>query len=299
MVGDNALVVMFADVSESTRLYEALGNTAAQEIVGRCLRVLTDATEQYGGQVVKTIGDEVMCVFPNALDAARAAGEMQAGVRAARATDELPFGPIRVRIGMHYGNVLVETGDVFGETVNIAARMAKLAKPDQIITTEPLVWALPEDLRGMVRYVDEQTIAGRIDKLDLYELIWEVSELTDLAIHEPPKALRTVHTQLSLSFQDQRLQLDEGQPSITIGRSEQSQLIVPSLLASRSHALIHYSRGRWVLRDQSVNGTFVLRDNGNEYSVLRDEHVLDGHGKIGIGERPKDKSEFVISYGCE
>ena len=293
------LVILFADISESTRLYEALGNTEAQRLIARCISLLTGVAESYRGQVAKTIGDEVMCVFPNASDATQAAGEMQGGIRKLQVVDELPFGRIQLRVGLHHGPVLIETGDVYGETVNIAARMVKLAKPDQIITTEPTVWKMSDDQRAMTRYVDEQTIAGRLDKMDFYEIIWEVSDLTDLATHEPPRALRTTHTGLSLSCAGQRFFLDEDTPTITIGRSETNALVVPSLLASRQHCEIHLTRGRFVVHDQSVNGTFIRRADGREVSLLRDDHPLSGSGQIGIGEPPGEQEELIILYSCE
>ena len=89
--------------------------------------------------MVKTIDDEVMCVFPNASDATRAAGEMQAGIRNLQTGDELPFGRIQLKVGLHHDTVLVETGEVYGETVNTASWMVKLAKRYQAITTEPTV----------------------------------------------------------------------------------------------------------------------------------------------------------------
>lgn len=293
------LVILFADISESTRLYEALGNIEAQQLISRCLSQLSGVAESYRGQVVKTIGDEVMCVFPNASDATRAAGEMQAGIRNLQIDDELPFGRIQLRVGLHHGTVLVETGEVYGETVNIAARMVKLAKPDQIITTEPTVWKLSEDQRAMTRYVDEQTLAGRLEKMDFYEIIWEVSDLTDLATHEPPRELRTTHTSLSLIFGDKQFLLDGRKPDISIGRSETNDLVVPSLLASRHHADIHLTRGRFVVHDQSVNGTFIRRLDGREVSLLRDDHPLSGSGKIGVGEPPDEHEELTIKYSCE
>jgi class 3 adenylate cyclase len=295
----NSLVVLFADISQSTRIYEALGNTEAQALVRRCLNELSALTERYHGRVVKTIGDEVMSVFPSALDAARAASEMQGSLRAVQGEVELPFGPIRIRIGMHFGEVLLEGDEVHGETVIIAARMVKLAKPDQILTTAPTVSALPDELRAMTRYIDEQTLAGRLDKLDLYELLWEVSDLTDLATHAPPAALRTVHRTLRLCFGARECLLDEHASAFTIGRSEQNDLVVPAPLASRRHVIIRYTRGRFVLTDRSVNGTYIARDDGQRIEVLRDDHPLDGSGKISLGE-PADKDRaLLIDYRCE
>ena len=71
------LAVLFADVSGSTRLYETVGDAVALATIGRCLALVRTACEGYRGRVIKTIGDEVMAVFPSADLAAEAAAEMQ------------------------------------------------------------------------------------------------------------------------------------------------------------------------------------------------------------------------------
>ena len=65
----------------------------------------------------------------------------------------------------------METGEVYGETVNTASRKVKFAKPDQTITIDPTVLKPTEDQRAMTHYVDEQTLAGRLEKIDFYEVI--------------------------------------------------------------------------------------------------------------------------------
>jgi adenylate cyclase len=70
--------VLFADVSGSTHLYESLGDGEALACVTRCLAIMRDATLGHGGRVVRTMGDELLCVFADATDAARAAAAMQA-----------------------------------------------------------------------------------------------------------------------------------------------------------------------------------------------------------------------------
>ena len=72
--------VLFADVSESTKLYETAGDVIAQQAIGRCLEMMKKATEAAGGRVVKTIGDEVMAIFRLPDAAAAAAAEMQGAV---------------------------------------------------------------------------------------------------------------------------------------------------------------------------------------------------------------------------
>jgi len=74
------LAVLFADITGSAKLYETLGDAEALATVERCLAVMRQACVDGGGRVVKTIGDEVMAVFPAADAAARAATDMQARI---------------------------------------------------------------------------------------------------------------------------------------------------------------------------------------------------------------------------
>lgn len=291
------VVILFADMSGSSRLYDALGNTDAQTLVSSCLEILTDVTSTYRGRVLKTIGDEVMCLFPTVVDAARAASDMHLSVRRAYDPDDLPFGRIQIRVGMHYGEVLEEGDDLYGETVILAGRMCRSAKPDQILTTEATVEALPEELGAAVRYVDEETIRGPLDKMHLYELIWELSDLTDIA-EESPRGLRKTHSILALECNGQSYELSRERPSLAIGRSRQNDVVFPNALTSRNHARIELRRGRFVLCDESVNGTIVVREDGKTISLIRDEYALDGQGRIGMGAPPDTNPELSIEYKC-
>ena len=121
--------ILFADICGSTRLYEQYGDVQARQLVSQVLNALTDETSRYAGTVIKTIGDEIMCRFPDAEQAVRAACDMH---RVLKEEATLAKRNIAIKIGLHHGPVLLENNDVFGDGVNVAARMASLAKADQI-----------------------------------------------------------------------------------------------------------------------------------------------------------------------
>src|SRR4029077_12686306 len=81
--------VLFVDVCGSTKLYETLGNARAQAVIGKTLDILSQAATRHLGTIVKTIGDEVMCTFTSARDAAEAAVDMQRSVRQATTTEDI------------------------------------------------------------------------------------------------------------------------------------------------------------------------------------------------------------------
>jgi len=119
------MAVLFADVADSTQLYEVLGDTSAFSAVRDVITMLKAITTSCGGRVVKTIGDGLMCVFPSADSAAGAAGDMLLQVAQRPPMDNGKS--LAIRVGFHFGPVIEESNDVFGDSVNIAARMAELA----------------------------------------------------------------------------------------------------------------------------------------------------------------------------
>ena len=159
------LAVLFADVSGSTKLYESLGDQEALATIGRCVALMSSVCVGHGGRVVKTIGDEVMVVFASADKAAEAAAEMQS-----RISEHAPVGGSRlaIRVGFHLGPAIETAGDVFGDSVNVASRMAALAKREQIILSSHTVAALAPWLRARVREVDKLSVKGKSQDIGIF-----------------------------------------------------------------------------------------------------------------------------------
>ena len=124
-------------------MYESLGDTLALRRIGRCFSVLAEIAEENDGRVIKTIGDEIMVTFPSADAAVLTATSIQKTMTRESAQDSPK---IQLSTGLHYGQVLMEESDVFGGTVNIAARLVNLANPGQILTTGATIGAVATDL---------------------------------------------------------------------------------------------------------------------------------------------------------
>ena len=75
-----SLAILFADIAQSTRLYDSVGNTAAHALISACIEVMRGVCVTNNGTVIKTIGDEIMCSFPTAEDAVKAARELQPAI---------------------------------------------------------------------------------------------------------------------------------------------------------------------------------------------------------------------------
>jgi len=286
------LAVLFADVSGSTRLYETVGDAEALATIGRCLSLVRAACEGHGGRVVKTIGDEIMAVFPGADQAAEAAAEMQA-----RVFDEPQGGRARlaIRVGFHVGPAIEVDGDVFGDSVNVAARMAALAKGEQVILSGQTADALPPLLRARVREIDSLTVKGKQQDIGIFELIWQSSDADLTALSTRP--VRAI-ARMRLRHGVREFELTETQSTLTLGRDPQNDVVITDRLASRMHARIERRRDKFVLIDQSSNGTYVRIDGEPDIQLRREEMILRGRGQVSFGHAPGDSDGESLIYSC-
>jgi adenylate cyclase len=165
--------MLFADVVGSTTIYEKLGDKPAAKLIETCIVIMRDAVGDQGGRVVKTIGDEVMAVFPRAAAACEAAKSMQYKVNQMEAASGIK---LAVRIGFHYGPVLEENNDFFGDGVNTAARLAGLAKANEIYTSGATAKELPSELRASLRDLSAISVKGKQDELQVFQVVWEESD---------------------------------------------------------------------------------------------------------------------------
>ncbi len=286
-----SLCLVFADVAGSTRLYETIGDAKALEAVERILSILRRVTATYRGRVIKTIGDEIMAVFPSAEDGMQATSEMQQ-----RVFELPPFGSnkIGIRVGFHHGPVVEVDGDVFGDTVNTAARMAGLAKSGQIFTTQSTVAMLPELLRMSTRSLDALTVKGKAEEVLVAEVIWqENSELTMKASSIKP---RLMEIELELRTIDTKLVLNGRSDALMMGRDASCGMVIRDVRASRMHARIERQRDKFLLFDQSTNGTYLQIGDENMVILRHEMMPLRGSGRIGFGHPPDEAGDEALAF---
>ncbi len=297
---ENLVAILFADVVGSTHLYEAMGDDKARETVQECLDVMKQATEKYGGTVIKTMGDEVMSTFPSADDAMNAGTRMQQ-----RITNNQDIGSdninVAIRIGCHYGPVTIQDRDIFGAAVHTANRMTSQAKAGQILTTSATVDQLSGEWKALVRQIDLATVKGRSGQVEVFEVLWQPEEATSMlpAIgwgKAKPSKLGT----LVLKFQGLEIVVDQNSNQIiTLGRADDNDVVIKGNLISRIHARIEVSKDRFILIDESTNGTFLQRNDGEEVFVRRDEIELVDGGILSLGRVAPRGTSLAIEYTCE
>ncbi|MGB5209689.1 MAG: adenylate/guanylate cyclase domain-containing protein [Gammaproteobacteria bacterium] len=299
MSNEIEVAVLFADVVGSTELYEILGDLKARDTIARCLDIMKNATDQNNGSVIKTIGDEVMATFPTADDALNAAREMQSSI----GKGDVSAGEgvsLAIRVGADYGKVLPGERDVFGATVHTANRMTSQAKARQIITTSNMVEQLSAEWRASVRQIDLAHVKGKSGEIALFEVLWQKEDVTSMlpTITWANEQQRNIG-RLRVLYQGQEVLLTVDQQHITIGRADDNDLVVKGNLISRIHCRIEMNRDKFMLIDQSTNGTFVVTRHREELFVRRDSLHLTGEGVIGLGRVVQPTSAQAIRYIVE
>ncbi len=294
MSSTQSLAVLFADIAGSTRLYEELGDGPAKHLIGRGLAAMSERAAAAGGRLVKTIGDEILCTFPDATAAARAGLGMHEALFRVH-----PAKPLVAYVGLHWGEVIQENGDIFGDAVNVASRVVNLRRPRETLTTASTLNQLESDLRTRARRIDRVQLKGKEEAFEIYELVLETTDLTIIGAFRLPEAnpvLSPNTTHLDLNVGGEPHRLDARRSPVTLGRLDHCDIVVPSTCTSRTHARIEYRGSRFVLIDQSSNGTFIQPDGDEGCHIVRDEIDLTGSGKIGFGAPVGESGLTPVSY---
>lgn len=169
-----AATVAFIDLAGFTAIAEVHGDEAAVETLEIFERMVREALAGYNPPI-KWIGDEAMLSFPEPEAAIQALGAL---LQSCRKEPRLPL----TRTAVNHGPVIRRGSDLFGSTVNMAARIAALASAGQLLATRPIAEAA--DARGIrVRELGEVTIRSVVDAVPLYEI--ELAPAPDPAWIDP------------------------------------------------------------------------------------------------------------------
>ena len=284
---------MFADIAGSTALYDTLGDIAAKQKIDICLKLMIRITAEYEGIVIKTIGDEIMCRYPSADFAVQAACAMH---KLIDNHGELRTQAIAIRIGLHSGSIIQDKGDIFGDTVNVAARISSFAKARQILITNMVVEELHGVLKAMARVYDVAPIKGKRTELSIWEIIWEDEEdATYIARATPVKSEKS--QKLHLNFNQQKFLVPFSSVPFSLGRSQEANILINTQCVSRIHAFIEFSRGKYILVDKSSNGTYVFLNETRQTTFLHREAMpLTRDGVISLGQDVEEGKNTLVQF---
>jgi len=300
--------VLFADLRGSTSMYETLGNAEATTVVTRSVAMIARVVEEHGGQVIKTLGDGLMAIFPEPSSAVQASDDMHdslariglplPGSAAGAGEFRAPPTSLKLQVGMAHGEVVEMSGDVFGDAVNVAARPLDHAGDNETLATASVVDGLEDWERSRFRSLDRMQLRGRVEPVHVH-LLEPVRRFGDTAATAfgdmapasiDPEGIRLIWLDLNRIYSGTSL-------PVILGRSPQATYIIDDNRVSRSHARIDWHGGTFQLTDLSYNGTYVRFDNDPEIiSLRRGACTLHGAGVIGLGTPPSEPVSPCVRF---
>ncbi len=284
-----SLVVMFTVVGGRgvASIEEQL---AKRDLFSACISAMVQVAKRQQGRLVKTIGnDKQMWTFPQPDLALTAAEDM------AEAVGGIDY-DLHVGAGFHFGEVIEEGGDVFGDNVNTAARVADLAKFGEILVLKGTMEQLPADSQLGFRPFDTMRVKGKEDVLEVFEYLADDADATVMTAR--PVIQKALSATLVLTSKSGRLETKAGQRGVTIGKDRGNDVVVANIddCVSRFHARIEFMGKQFMLVDQSTNGTYVYPLRGDETFLRRDSLPLDGQGVISLGGTLRSDTLGSILY---
>ena len=276
--GPSLVSVLFADVSGSSQMYAERGDAAAFAIMSRCLDLLEEHVRRQQGRVIKRAGDAVLAVFDDAAKAVRAAEGMQQALQSSDCG--LRSEGVHVRAGISRGTAVHDAGDIYGDIVNVAARLVSLAGADEIFLSGEVRDGLPPPMQSLARLIDSPVLRGRPHQVPVYEYLWAPEDST--AMQQAPVDFPATAT-LEVECGAQHFVVDPDHPKLSIGRDGSNDISIAQEIVSRYHATISLRGNQFLVVDRSTNGTYVRTDHGDSFRVMRDELTLAGSGQIFAG----------------
>lgn len=282
------LTTLYADICDSVGLYERVGDQLAHDMVEESMRVMVSLTLQHEGRVIRTQGDGVMCTFATPGQALAAARAMQTSHSAQT---------VKIKVGFNHGQAIARNGDVYGDSVNLAARVTSFARSGEILTTENTVAMLPDEQREQAHLIDRTPVKGKRAPTGIYSLSRNIDPqaVTLIAQVRNDAAADTV-APLALRYGNQSLLLTGNEPTLVIGRDEDCGLIVQSTWVSRRHVSIERRRNQYLITDHSTNGTYVSAANTPLVFLKREATRLVGSGVLALGAPPGETPANTVRF---
>jgi adenylate cyclase len=300
--------IVFADLRGSTGIFLTQGNARASVLVAQSVALAGSVVQAHRGQVIKTLGDGLMAIFESPIDALDGVMAMRAELdqrlteqALKQASDPEGFMALRLQIAVAQGELVALGDDVFGDAVNVAARLLDHAGDHETLATGAFFRSLPESKQKGFRSLNRVRLRGRAEPVDLF-----------LLDHPPDDTAENPHpattacgdtlpspdpTGLRLTLREQSWVITPEQLPWVLGRSPQSQIHLPDTRVSRSHARIDWNGASFLITDLSFNGTFIHFGPIKEWITLRRSQCsLHGHGHIGLGASPLDPDAAVVVF---
>jgi len=169
--------VLFTDIVGSTTYFDRFGDTEGLLLLYQHDSLVKAVVEEFKGTVIKTIGDSVMAEFADTLPAVHAAIAIQRHLM--DRNESLPRNKrLHIRIGIHTGFGFRRANDLFGDIVNVAARITKCSGPAQILVSQSVVESIPAR-EVFFKSLGPVSLEGKIDAEEIFEAYWADGAIYD------------------------------------------------------------------------------------------------------------------------
>ncbi len=184
------VAIMFTDIVGYASLVQK-NEAVALELLEENRQLLRPLFTQYGGRTVKTTGDGFLVEFASVLEAVRCAIEIQGFLeeRNASAPEERR---IRIRIGIHLGDVESQEGDLLGDGVNIASRIESLAEPGGVCISEQVYHQVRNKIDEPIVGIGKQELKNIREPMELYKIVLSSSSVGAASAPEETKSIRVL-----------------------------------------------------------------------------------------------------------
>lgn len=277
--------ILFVDIVGSVDMFSTSGDNAAAREIQTLIAAWIVIVERLGGTLVKSMGDGLLCTFESVDHACEAVSSM-------RQSNTQPR--LYLHAGLHLGEVINHGADVYGQNVNLAARLANYAAPGEIVATEVVVEALSPLLRSQTRFLNNVMPKGMHETISVYQVVVGDSNLTQIGSTNTPQSNRVL--KLVLYYGGQDYTMDTNITKLSLGREDDNDLCVDTSVVSRRHATIRHGVDEFILTDHSTNGTYLLSADGNVKAIKRDILGLPASGHISLGALPDKQPDALIEF---
>jgi len=293
MEANRKTTVMFASLIGMDNVVQAAGDAAAQDAAARCFERVGGAAISCGGRLAKTMRDKAMVLVATPDAAADAAVAIHTAVAEFPAVGAVKLG---LGIGFHYGPVIQKDTDVFGDTVNLAARLGEQAAKGQIITDMETASAFSPIYRPWLRKLGTVDVKGRSEAVEICELVWRADDSATLVAKRRVTS-EGAQNKLKLKYRGAEVVRRREKDAVIIGRDASSGLVVDNDQVSRHHCTIERRGDKFVLTDTSSNGTYVTIQGEEEVLLQREELTLSKRGWIAFGQ-PRVAAKEAVEFIC-
>ncbi len=276
--------VLIADISGSTRLYETRGNVDALRAIDLALRDMEAEIALLDGVFVHSKGDDILAYFDNTRQALAAARSLVARNWSSDLT---------VHAGLSFGAFEEAKSDIFGKPVNVAARLAELAKPGELLVDALYFDTLDAKGQSELRSIGALPLKGVADTKEIFS--YTPQGESPRTQYVPQLKPMSPDAGALITCRGQTWNLTEGM-SLIVGRAQESGIVLSHAWVSRHHATIVVRGGLVEFADHSSVGSLILIEGQEALHLHRNKMFLNGEGRVIAGLSDEAKAQTSLAF---